>query len=135
MSPIRIHEIEQINGEYLRLLNISNTDDYDLTGYYIQQNISCIPSTRFTFPSNTFIRSGQTITVCHPSSSSSSLFISLNRFGVDHIDIFNQILHILLFGKNKSNGKQDLNVSLFSINQLDKYSPSPSSLSHLCGYS
>ncbi|CAF0845747.1 unnamed protein product [Adineta steineri] len=60
---IRIHEIEPTNGEYLRLLNISNSDDYDLGGHFLQQNIACAPVCRFRFPYNTIIRAGQTVTV------------------------------------------------------------------------
>ena len=60
---VRIHEIEQTNGEYLRLLNVSNSDDYDLSGHFLQQNIACTPLCRFPFPYNTIIRAGQTVTV------------------------------------------------------------------------
>ncbi len=60
---VRIHEIEPTNGEYLRLLNISNSDDYDLGGHFLQQNIACTPVCRFRFPYNTIIRAGQTVTV------------------------------------------------------------------------
>ncbi|CAF4858184.1 unnamed protein product, partial [Rotaria socialis] len=31
LTNVRIHEIESTNGDYLRLLNISNSDDYDLS--------------------------------------------------------------------------------------------------------
>lgn len=65
LTNVRIHEIESKNGDYLRLLNISNTDDYDLSGHFIQQNIACVPISRFRFPFNTIIRAGQTITVIY----------------------------------------------------------------------
>jgi len=63
LTHVRIHEIEPENGDYLRLLNVSNSDDYDLSDHFIQQNIACVPTSRFKFPSNTFIRAGQTVTV------------------------------------------------------------------------
>ncbi|CAF1453847.1 unnamed protein product [Adineta ricciae] len=63
LSNIRIHEIEPMNGEYLRLLNISNSDDYDLGGHFLQQNLACTPVCRFRFPYNTVIRAGQTVTI------------------------------------------------------------------------
>jgi hypothetical protein len=63
LTNVRIHEIESKNGDYLRLLNISNSDDYDLGGHFLQQNIACVPVCRFRFPFNTIIRAGQTVTV------------------------------------------------------------------------
>ncbi|CAF4802903.1 unnamed protein product, partial [Rotaria sp. Silwood2] len=60
---IRIHEIEQKNGDYLRLLNISNSDDYDLSGHYLQQTIDSKQFSCFRFPFNTIIRAGHTITI------------------------------------------------------------------------
>lgn len=63
LSNIRIHEIEPMSGECLRLLNISNSDDYDLGGHFLQQNLACTPVCRFRFPYNTVIRAGQTVTV------------------------------------------------------------------------
>lgn len=62
-SIVRIHEIDPINGEYLRLLNTSNNVDYDLAGHFLQQNVACVPTCRFRFPLNTIIRAGQSITV------------------------------------------------------------------------
>ena len=62
-TNIRIFEIESKNGDYLRLLNLSNSDDYDLTGHFLQQNTNEKLICRYRFPSNTFIRAGQTITV------------------------------------------------------------------------
>ena len=63
LTNIRIYEIEPITGEYLRLFNVSNSDDYDLSGHFLQQNVSCVPISRFHFPRNTIIGAGQTITV------------------------------------------------------------------------
>ncbi len=63
LTNIRIHEIESKNGDYLRLLNISNTDDYDLSNHFLQQNIHAKPFCRFRFPFNTIIGPGQTLTV------------------------------------------------------------------------
>ncbi|CAF2972931.1 unnamed protein product [Rotaria sp. Silwood2] len=63
LTNVRIHEIEPVNGDYLRLLNISNSDDYDLSGHFLQQNIACVPVCRFRFPQGTIIRAGQTITI------------------------------------------------------------------------
>jgi hypothetical protein len=63
LTDIRIHEIEPINGEYLRLLNNSRTIDYDLTGHALQQNIAFVPVARYRFPLNTILRAGQTVTV------------------------------------------------------------------------
>jgi hypothetical protein len=63
LTNIRIHEIESKNGDYLRLLNISNSIDYDLSEHFLQQNIHSKPICRFQFPYNTIIRAGQTITV------------------------------------------------------------------------
>ncbi|CAF3651988.1 unnamed protein product [Rotaria socialis] len=63
LTNVRIHEIESTNGDYLRLLNISNSDDYDLSGHFLQQNIACVPVCRFRFPQNTVIRAGQTVTI------------------------------------------------------------------------
>ena len=63
LTNVRIHEIEEQNGDYLCLLNISNTEDYDLSGHFLQQNIACIPLCRFRFPVNTIIKAGQTVTV------------------------------------------------------------------------
>ncbi|CAF0924570.1 unnamed protein product [Rotaria sp. Silwood1] len=63
LTNVRIHEIESNNGDYLRLLNISNSDDYDLSGHFLQQNIACVPVCRFRFPQGTILRAGQTITV------------------------------------------------------------------------
>ncbi|CAF1232614.1 unnamed protein product, partial [Didymodactylos carnosus] len=62
LTSIRIHEIEQ-NGDYLRLLNVSNSDDYDLSNHFIQQNVACLPVCRFRFPPQTVIRAGQTVTI------------------------------------------------------------------------
>ena len=63
LTNIRIHEIEPTNGDYLRLLNLSNSEDYDLTDHFLQQNISSKPFCRFRFPFNTILGAGQTITV------------------------------------------------------------------------
>ncbi|CAF0764878.1 unnamed protein product [Rotaria sordida] len=63
ITNIRIHEIESKNGDYIRLLNLSNSDDYDLSGHYLQQIIASKPICRFRFPSNTIIRAGHTVTV------------------------------------------------------------------------
>jgi hypothetical protein len=63
ITNIRIHEIEPQNGDYLRLLNLSNSDDYDLSGHFLQQNIASKPLCRFRFPPNTIIRAGHTVTV------------------------------------------------------------------------
>ncbi|CAF1071258.1 unnamed protein product [Rotaria sordida] len=63
LTNVRIHEIESNNGDYIRLLNISNSDDYDLSGHFLQQNIACVPVCRFRFPQGTIIRTGQTITI------------------------------------------------------------------------
>jgi hypothetical protein len=63
LTNIRIHEIEPKYGDYLRLLNVSNSDDYDLSGHFLQQNTGSIPLCRFRFPPNTIIRAGQTVTV------------------------------------------------------------------------
>ena len=75
LTNIRIHEIESKNGDYLRLLNVSKSDDYDLSGHFLQQNIASKPLCRFRFPSNTFIRAGQTVTVIKNSKSSLIHFI------------------------------------------------------------
>ncbi|CAF4060846.1 unnamed protein product [Adineta steineri] len=63
LTNIRIHEIEPKNGDYLRLLNISNSDQYDLSGHFLQQNTASKPLHRFRFPFNTIIQPGQTITI------------------------------------------------------------------------
>ncbi|CAF1671935.1 unnamed protein product [Adineta ricciae] len=63
LTNIRIHEIEPKNGDYLRLLNVSNSDEYDLSGHFIQQNTPSKPLCRFRFPFNTIIQPGQTITI------------------------------------------------------------------------
>ncbi|UJR34313.1 hypothetical protein I4U23_021716 [Adineta vaga] len=63
LTNIRIYEIEPKNGDYLRLLNVSNSDDYDLSGHFIQQNVPSKPLCRFRFPFNTIIQPGQTVTI------------------------------------------------------------------------
>ena len=63
LTTIRIHEIESKNGDYLRLLNVSKFDDYDLSEHFLQQNIHSKIVCRFQFPFNTIIKAGQTITV------------------------------------------------------------------------
>ncbi len=63
LTNVRIHEIESRNGDYLRLLNISNSDDYDLSEHFLQQILHSKSFPRFQFPFNTIIRAGQTITV------------------------------------------------------------------------
>ncbi|CAF1250966.1 unnamed protein product [Rotaria sp. Silwood1] len=63
ITNIRIHEIESKNGDYIRLLNISNSDDYDLSEHYLQQTIHSKSICRYQFPSNTIIRAGHTVTV------------------------------------------------------------------------
>ncbi|CAF1069296.1 unnamed protein product [Didymodactylos carnosus] len=62
LTSVRIHEIEQ-NGDYLKLLNVSNSEDYDLSNHFIQQNVACLPTCRFRFPPQTVIKAGQTVTV------------------------------------------------------------------------
>ncbi|CAF3547900.1 unnamed protein product [Rotaria socialis] len=67
ITNIRIHEIESRHGDYLRLINLSNSDDYDLSGHYLQQTISTKPLGLFRFPFNTVIGAGHTVTIwCGP---------------------------------------------------------------------
>lgn len=62
-SSVRIHEIEMANGEFLRLLNVSNSDDYDLSDHFLQQNLRSQILCRYRIPPNTILRAGQTLTV------------------------------------------------------------------------
>ena len=66
LTDIRIDEIEWKNGDYLRLINRSSSNDYDLTDHFIQQTIHSKLFCRFLFPFDTILRAGQTITVNFP---------------------------------------------------------------------
>ena len=108
-SSVRIHELEMVNGEFLRLLNVSNSDDYDLSDHFLQQNLRSQILCRYRFPPNTVLRSGQTLTV-------TLLLVSLlsyllcSRSIAELREMFILILRTFFFGKNNDNGNIPLNV-------------------------
>ena len=59
---VKIHEVNK-NGYYIRLLNVSNTQDEDLSNYTIQQVVSTMPVAVYRLPSFTKLPPGHTITV------------------------------------------------------------------------
>ena len=62
------------------MLNVSKSDDYDLTEHFLQQTFHSKIVCRFHFPSNTILRAGQTITVGHTYfNKKSQLFFCLSK--------------------------------------------------------
>ena len=59
---IKIHEVNK-NGYYIRILNVSNNCDEDLSVYSIQQMVSSMPVSTYFFPNNLKILAGHTVTV------------------------------------------------------------------------
>ena len=59
---VKIHEVNK-NGYYVRLLNLSNTVDENLSNYTIQQVVSTMPVAVFRIPANTKLAPGHTMTV------------------------------------------------------------------------
>lgn len=59
---IKIHEVNKL-GYYVRLLNVSNTTDEDLSNFTIQQMVSGMPVAVFRFPKSVKLAPGNTITV------------------------------------------------------------------------
>lgn len=59
---VKIHEVNK-NGYYVRLLNISNTVDEDLSYFTIQQIVSGMPVAVFRFPKSVKLAPGNTVTV------------------------------------------------------------------------
>ena len=59
---IKIHEVNK-HGYYVRILNVSNTTDEDLSQFTIQQMVSGMPVAIFRFPKSVKLAPGNTITV------------------------------------------------------------------------
>ena len=59
---VKIHEVNK-NGYYVRLLNVSNTVDEDLSFYTIQQTVCMMPVAIFRLPAYTKLQPGHTLTV------------------------------------------------------------------------
>lgn len=59
---VKIHEVNK-NGFYVRILNVSNTIDEDLSNFTIQQMVSGMPVAVFRFPKSVKLTPGNTITV------------------------------------------------------------------------
>ncbi len=59
---IKIHEVNK-HGYYVRILNVSNTTDEDLSQFTIQQMVSGMPVAIFRFPKTVKLAPGNTITV------------------------------------------------------------------------
>ncbi|RMZ93700.1 lamin-B2-like isoform X1, partial [Brachionus plicatilis] len=62
VGNVKIHEVNK-NGYYIRLLNVSNTYEEDLSNYTIQQMVSSMPVAVFRLPYPTKLEPGHTITV------------------------------------------------------------------------
>lgn len=62
MGNVKIHEVNK-NGYFIRLLNVSNTYEEDLSNYTIQQMVSSMPVAVFRLPCPTKLEPGHTITV------------------------------------------------------------------------
>lgn len=62
VGNIKIHEVNK-NGYYVRLLNVSNTHEEDLSNFSIQQMVSTMPVAVYRFPQPTKLAPGNTITV------------------------------------------------------------------------
>jgi hypothetical protein len=62
VGNVKIHEVNK-NGYFVRLLNLSNTVDEDLSNYTLQQMVSAMPVAVFRIPSGTKLAPGHTMTV------------------------------------------------------------------------
>lgn len=62
IGNVKIHEVNK-NGYYIRLLNVSNTIDEDLSNYTIQQVVSTMPVAVYRLPPATKLLPGHTLTV------------------------------------------------------------------------
>lgn len=62
MGNVKIHEVNK-NGYFIRLLNVSNIHEEDLSNYTIQQMVSSMPVAVFRLPCSTKLEPGHTITV------------------------------------------------------------------------
>ncbi len=61
-GDIKILEINE-DGKFIRLFNTSSTNDIEVGGYMIQQNIGGHPVAVYRFAPRTRFRAGSTITV------------------------------------------------------------------------
>lgn len=59
---MKIHEVNK-NGLYVRLLNLSATQEEDMSNYSIQQMVSTMPVAVYRLPSGTKLAPGGTLTV------------------------------------------------------------------------
>jgi hypothetical protein len=62
IGNVKIHEVNK-NGYYIRILNVSNTIDEDLSNYTIQQVVSTMPVAVYRLPPATKLLPGHTLTV------------------------------------------------------------------------
>jgi hypothetical protein len=62
IGNVKIHEVNK-NGYYIRLLNVSNTIDEDLSNFTIQQVVSTMPVAVYRLPPATKLLPGHTLTV------------------------------------------------------------------------
>jgi hypothetical protein len=62
VGNIKIHEVEK-NGYFVRLMNMSNNVEEDLSSYAIEQRVATQPVAVYRFPDNVKIKPGQTATV------------------------------------------------------------------------
>ncbi|CAF0848200.1 unnamed protein product, partial [Brachionus calyciflorus] len=62
VGNVKIHEVNK-NGYYIRLLNVSNKYEEDLSNYTIQQMVSSMPVAVFRLPYPTKLEPGHTITI------------------------------------------------------------------------
>lgn len=62
IGNVKIHEVNK-NGYFIRLLNVSNTIDEDLSNYSIQQMVATMPVAVFRLPQGTKLPPGHTITI------------------------------------------------------------------------
>jgi hypothetical protein len=62
IGNIKIHEINK-NGYYIRLINVSNNIDENISNYLIEQMVSNKPISVYKFPNNLILKAGHTVTV------------------------------------------------------------------------
>lgn len=62
VGNIKIHEINK-NGYYIRLINVSNNIDENISNYLIEQMVSNKPINIYRFPNNLILKAGHTVTI------------------------------------------------------------------------
>jgi hypothetical protein len=62
IGNVKIHEVNK-NGYYIRLLNVSSTQEEDLSNYSIQQMVSTMPVAVYRIPASIKLCPGKTLTV------------------------------------------------------------------------